>query len=124
MKALSVRQPWAWAILHAGKTVENRSYPTGYRGLVAVHASAQPDRDGDVKLLAILGRYAGDVLDFGSLLGTVRVIGCVQDADTYSKWAERGAWHWLLADPVAFAEPIPCKGRLGLWTVPEGLVAA
>jgi hypothetical protein len=24
VKALSVRQPWAWAILHAGKDVENR----------------------------------------------------------------------------------------------------
>lgn len=26
MKALSIRQPWAWAILHAGKDVENRDW--------------------------------------------------------------------------------------------------
>lgn len=26
MKALSIRQPWAWAILHAGKRVENREW--------------------------------------------------------------------------------------------------
>ncbi|WP_409188395.1 hypothetical protein [Bradyrhizobium sp. RDM4] len=25
--ALSVRQPWAWAIIHGGKDVENRSAP-------------------------------------------------------------------------------------------------
>lgn len=26
MKALSIRQPWAWAIIHAGKDVENRDW--------------------------------------------------------------------------------------------------
>lgn len=25
--ALSIRQPWAWAILCAGKDIENRSWP-------------------------------------------------------------------------------------------------
>ena len=28
MKALSIRQPWAWAILHAGKDIENRDWRT------------------------------------------------------------------------------------------------
>src|SRR4051794_10687341 len=41
MKALSVQQPWAWAIVHGGKDVENRR--TGivgtYRGPLAIHAS-------------------------------------------------------------------------------------
>lgn len=50
MKALSIRQPWAWAILHAGKDVENRDWPGRYPGLrearsmvgqsVLIHASA------------------------------------------------------------------------------------
>ena len=26
MKALSIRQPWAWCILHAGKDIENRDW--------------------------------------------------------------------------------------------------
>lgn len=26
--ALSIRQPWAWAILHAGKDIENRDWHT------------------------------------------------------------------------------------------------
>ena len=25
MRVLTVRQPWAWAIIHGGKTIENRS---------------------------------------------------------------------------------------------------
>ena len=33
MKALSVKQPWAWAIFH-GKDVENRDWPTNVRGPV------------------------------------------------------------------------------------------
>ncbi len=38
MKALSVRQPFAWAIVHGGKDVENRSWATSYRGPVLIHA--------------------------------------------------------------------------------------
>ncbi len=46
MKALSIRQPWAWAILNAGKRIENRSRKDGripdvcrHRGPLLVHAS-------------------------------------------------------------------------------------
>lgn len=33
MKALSIRQPWAWLILHAGKDIENRDWNDRYSGL-------------------------------------------------------------------------------------------
>lgn len=40
MKALSIRQPWAHAILHLGKRVENRDWQgCAYRGPVLLHAS-------------------------------------------------------------------------------------
>ena len=40
MKALSIRQPWAWAILQAGKRVENRNWRgCSYRGPILIHAS-------------------------------------------------------------------------------------
>lgn len=38
MKALSIRQPWAWLILHGGKDMENRSRRTHMRGRICVHA--------------------------------------------------------------------------------------
>ena len=38
LKALSVRAPWWWAILH-GKPVENRNWATRVRDRVALHAS-------------------------------------------------------------------------------------
>jgi hypothetical protein len=39
MKALSVCQPWAWAIVHDIKMVENRWRRTNYRGPLVIHAS-------------------------------------------------------------------------------------
>ncbi len=39
MIALSIRQPWAWHILHSGKDIENRDWPTRFRGRVLIHAS-------------------------------------------------------------------------------------
>lgn len=40
MRILTVRQPWAWAIIHGGKNVENRvrNIAGDYRGPVAIHA--------------------------------------------------------------------------------------
>ncbi|MBB3041198.1 hypothetical protein [Nocardioides soli] len=47
MKALTVQQPWAWAIVHGGKDVENRTQAWSYRGLLAIHAGARwSDRGG------------------------------------------------------------------------------
>jgi dihydrofolate reductase len=39
MMALSIRPAWAWAIIHGGKNVENRSTRTRFRGRFLVHAS-------------------------------------------------------------------------------------
>lgn len=40
MKALTVQQPWAWAIVHGGKDIENRTQAWSYRGPLAIHAGA------------------------------------------------------------------------------------
>lgn len=47
MRILTVRQPWAWAIIHGGKNVENRvrNIAGNYRGPVAIHAALQPDQE-------------------------------------------------------------------------------
>lgn len=43
MRILTVRQPWAWAIIHGGKDVENRARNIAgeYRGPVAIHVAKQ-----------------------------------------------------------------------------------
>jgi hypothetical protein len=45
VRVLTVKQPWAWAIIHGGKDVENRvrNLAGGYRGPVAIHAGKEWD---------------------------------------------------------------------------------
>lgn len=47
MRILTVRQPWAWAIIHAGKNVENRvrNVAGNYRGPIAIHAAKAWDKE-------------------------------------------------------------------------------
>jgi hypothetical protein len=41
VKALTVQQPWAWAIAHGGKMPENRTQVWAHRGDLAIHAGAR-----------------------------------------------------------------------------------
>src|SRR5258708_38096209 len=73
MKALSIQQPWAWAILAGVKTVENRTWRTFHRGPLLIHASKKP-WTGKADLL---GHVPPGKLPIGVLLGTVEVLDCV-----------------------------------------------
>lgn len=46
MKALSIRQPWAWLIAHGYKPVENRTWNTKFRGEFLIHAGKGFDKAG------------------------------------------------------------------------------
>jgi hypothetical protein len=43
MKALSIRQPWAWLIIAGIKDIENRRWATNHRGPILVHAALMPN---------------------------------------------------------------------------------
>ena len=45
MKCLSLWQPWASAIALGSKRIETRSWPTNYRGPLAIHASKRWTRE-------------------------------------------------------------------------------
>lgn len=132
MKAISVRAPWWWLILHAGKNIENRDWPTKFRGTVYLHASKWWKWDEicedfeDVRLIrnrhnlpeierAVTGRMLKDA--GGCIVGKVDIVGCVTDKGTESPWFF-GKYGFVLANPVAFDKPIPCKGALGFFEVP------
>lgn len=130
MKVLTIRQPWASAILGGGKDVENRTWRTSYRGPLAIHAASRLDdgvlhRDTRTEARAYWSSAGFDVdtLTLGAIVGVVDVIGCVPAQECDSDWAncwEGGpSFCWLLDDPRALVEPIPAKGRLGLWEWPE-----
>lgn len=135
MKALTVQQPWAWAIFH-GKDIENRTQLWSYRGPLAIHAGARWSERGDRSPLihaAAGGRSLVGALTMGAILGVVDLVDVHPDAGCCKPWGEsayvehggrerRRITHLILENPRPLAEPIPCKGALGLWTLPADIV--
>ena len=134
MKALSIRQPWAWAILHAGKDIENRDWRCKVRGRVLVHASKGMtfnEYDGALNFMhGVSETYPfpkgltlprASALTRGALVGSVEIVDCVSASS--SPWF-MGTFGFVLRDPVAFKQPIPFKGALAFFDVPDSVVAA
>ena len=134
MKALSIKQPWAHAILHLGKDVENRVWKTNFRGEFLVHSSANPCNVN--QLSELVARRLCDVsapkkikpkeietalrrLSYGCVLGKVELVDCVKGSP--SDWAEEGMNHFVLRNPVVFTNAIPYKGKLNFFKV-DGLM--
>lgn len=119
MKTLSVRPPWAQAIIFAGKDVENRRWWTQYRGPLLIHASRKIDEDAMIgfELTAcrkVLNKMNKSGMQTGGIIGKVYLVDIVENYP--SPWAEPGMKHWILAN----AEPLPfypCRGELGLFEV-------
>ena len=53
-------------------------------------------------------------ITLGAILGTAIVGEPTRESD--SPWAMPGQWHWPLLEPQYFDEPVPAKGRQGLWS--------
>lgn len=119
LKALSVRQPWAWAIIHGGKDVENRNKaPFGTRQLlgrrIAIHASrgmTQHEYEGAREYMLKLGVECPrpDELVRGGVIGTVRLIDIVSERPSRWFFGPRG----LVLDHPHAVEPVASKGQLG-----------
>jgi hypothetical protein len=139
VKIISVRQPWAWLLFH-GKDIENRTWRTSYRGPLLIHASQAMEEDdfpmqrqwietcglvipddSDLPRGAIVGSATlTDVHDWASPPYTGFVPGQVKYSP--SPWFE-GPYGFHMADAVEFAEPIPCRGQLGLRDISDALAA-
>ena len=141
IRALSVRQPFAWAIAIGAKPVENRTYGTRYRGLLAIHASKAIDRAAldDPLILKAIDENEFAVGEAESSLGAVVAVAemygihhandCMlpvgRGASGCSPWARRGQWHWRLRNVRPLPEPVPCRGRTGgVWWLPADVEQA
>jgi hypothetical protein len=142
MRALTVRQPWAWAIVHGGKDVENRSrnIAGGYRGPLAIHAGKTLDvaafEDPLIEAATIDASYFLDLDDdrdpypLGAFIGVADLVDVhwgEQPGAIVTPWADWCCHPWgqsgrfahlVLANPRPLPEPIPARGMLGLWTPP------
>ena len=144
MLALSMLQPWASLYVLGLKGIETRGWPIPQHkaGRIAVHASkalkrAESDLFHDPVFrdaFAEVGIDTVDALPRAAIIGTIEVVGChpvetftaISDRErafgNYST-AEGPRWGWVSRAPRHLPEPLPCKGALGLWTVPPELLA-
>jgi hypothetical protein len=149
MKAITLWQPWASLIAVGAKKVETRSWPTSYRGRIAIHAATR-SINSVIKELFPLWQwsYAPDYqekiqfeqavnaalkesslslykLPTGVIVATADLIGCQEIYEsTYLKQTKQelmfgnwtpGRYAWQLANICQVEDPIPAKGKQGLW---------
>lgn len=138
MRALSIQQPWAAAIACGPKRVENRTWTAPPRIIgqtVALHASKGPDWDAPARAWTAAGLTPyrwGDPrrawtasLVLGAIVALAEVDECHFGCwPACSEWAAAGQYHWQLANIRPLAEPVPCRGALGLWKLPEDVEQA
>lgn len=126
MKALTIWQPWAWAIADSSKRVENRDWrpPADLIGQwIAIHAGKRYDKSGAESIRSELGLIVPkhDDLPQGAIVA-VAVIDRVEDSsDDSPAWDDPwfvGAFGWYLRD-VTKIDPVACNGAQKLWNVPS-----
>jgi len=132
---ISIRQPWAWAIIHAGKTIENRGVPWPWRERVGeriyLHAAKgctfEEFHDGAswIKDAADVQPPALSTLPRGAIIGSARLVAVIPEGDerNLSPWTI-GPWCLVLDEVRASSRPLPWQGRLGWFGGPPDLEAA
>lgn len=119
MKVLSIRQPWASAIVDRVKDIENRTWETPFRGDFLIHATRwTSERQFYADMNFIWDRVNDETSfipssyrDFGEIIGQATLVDCVRSSRS----------HWF-EGPVGFVltaahriDPIRTKGALGFW---------
>lgn len=139
MKALSIRQPWAWLIVNGYKDVENRTWPLPRTfelpQRIYIHAGLKQDYDAyegdptyrrlrwDIRnLIRPNGAWdwnTGSTPSLGAIVGEATLFGWLSDEEPKAQkypWF-KGPYGFFLRDAVAYETPIPYKGRLGFFEV-------
>ncbi|MDR0864979.1 MAG: ASCH domain-containing protein [Candidatus Symbiothrix sp.] len=126
MKAITVKQPWAYLICAGIKDVENRTWKTNYRGRILIHASGRAipyhnffDNFTEAQMESanyfVYKKY-DDYKDLtnAAIIGSVEIVDCIKGYP--SIWCNYDCWNWVLANPVLFETPIlNMKGKLSFW---------
>lgn len=134
MKAITIKQPWASLIVEGIKDVENRTWacPKKYIGQqLLIHAGGTRENfniRNDIftkdQLLGIPPQLILQIENrsdtLGAIIGSVQIVDCVINhpsvwAEQTSRMSPENIYNWVLANPIKFPKPIPCKGKLRFW---------
>lgn len=127
--ALSIRQPWAWLIVHGHKDIENRDWPTNFRGRLLVHAGKTFTRKYYTECCAQLGAagmlpsslpsYEELQQQTGGLVGWTRITDCQPEHP--SPWKQDGTYGFVLSDSSPMPL-VPFNGKLNFFNVPNDAI--
>jgi hypothetical protein len=116
---LTVRQPNAWAIFHAGKDKENRARRPPANCRLLIHAGKTYDRSSAEQMQA-RGIVLPEVLPVGCILGSVDIDDEAGLHHPGSWWSVRGLYNWPLISPRLASGHLDVRGRQWLFLPPEG----
>lgn len=123
MKALTIKQPWASAIMSGYKRFEFRTWQTKYRGELLIHAGKGIDKEA----MERLKKYLPKEIPFGKILGKVNLTDCIkvtpqlqeellkENNEIYTNNSFKSDYAWKLENIEVFDKPIETKGMLSLW---------
>lgn len=139
IRALSLTQPWASLVAIGAKEWETRSWPTPYRGQVAIHASKGYPRncrelESEEPFMSALKRGLTNphALPTGSIIALADLEECLPTEAVLPRIGENekafgdyypGRYAYRLAHVLQLPRPIPCRGALGFWPIPDDVVA-
>lgn len=118
MRALTIRQPWADAIAHGTKRIENRTRPAPAKHLgtrIYLHAGAA--YDSMARLLIDREELAAWPDERKALIAVATLVGSHRETGgCCAPWGEHDTHHWELADVTPLPQPLSMPGALGFWT--------
>lgn len=122
MKALTLWQPWAWAIAAGHKKVENRGFAPKFMigERFAIHAGKTYD---PAVLVEICREFAIEMPN-KMVTSAIVAVATLEEIVTRSNdpWFV-GPYGLVLRDVVAINPPVPCKGAQGFWEIPPDVLA-
>ncbi len=128
MFALTIPQPWAWAIVHSDRRIENRDWrPPRYLlgNLIAIHAGKTLDRTALEHLRTELGLTVPErLLVSGAVVAVAKVRGSSAKAPAsghpQTRWWE-GPIAWIFDQVVMLPTPVPSRGYPKVWRLPAAV---
>ena len=138
MLVLTLKQPYAWMVIHGSKDIENRTWVNALlwdlierQEPFAVHAGVSIRGDYYDKACAYarsqdpaLRVPPKDDLVLGAILGTAIPAEIFHPDDWLlgRRWHMRDHYGWRLRDRTALPAPIPAKGKQGFWSIDDVLL--
>lgn len=122
--ALSVQQPWAWAIVSGAYLTEQRFYGFDYRGELYIHASKSKWRIEEGHRISdmVKGVKCPESYDYGAIIGKVELYDSVTLEEFKKKYAKQfsysrrvvGPFVLMMRNPIAIP-PVPLSGKRKLF---------